>query len=115
LARRKRGLTLHRDDKKDQTILLDVVLDEVSDEVDIGLVLIPADRLYDTGKVDESEIRNVGSRNVDADNILAESELLDGSKREWFHDLWKLVVHEAGGVDGRVEDGQLSAAKGCLY
>jgi hypothetical protein len=91
------------------------MFDQVGNEVDVGLVLAFGDRLYDTGKVDKSKVCDVGSGNVDVHDVLAESELLDGSKREWFLGFWKLVVHGAGGVGGRVEGGQLGAAKGCLY
>ena len=91
------------------------MLNEVLNKIDISSIFILSNRLNDTGKIEQGQVRNVGALDRQADYVLAESELLLGLERKSLFRAYQGVIDEVGRGNGRVENGQLSATQSRFY
>jgi hypothetical protein len=107
-------LTFHRDDQQNQAVLGNVALHQVLHKVDIVGIFALANILYDTGKVDKGKVRNVRTRDLENNDAPRERELLRRAEGFLLLHFRDLVFDEVGGLDRRVEDGELSATDGNL-
>ena len=107
------GPTLHGKDEKDQAVLADIALHQILDEPNVAPVLA-ADVLDDARQVDEREVGDIWTGDLEDDDVARESQLFKRS--EGLFDLVHRqdVVDEARSRNRGVQDRELSPADGAL-